>query len=95
MNWLKAHGQGHIRVHDRHSVSVTDGQTVVRWHVPASTGLFRGSRMPPLDMDRYPADYVSHLSIVVKVSGALNREKLVSELPLRFRLARLVISSGR
>jgi hypothetical protein len=47
-----------VKVPDKHSVPVTDGEKAVVWPVPTLAELFRGSQTPPPDMDHYPAAYV-------------------------------------
>ena len=61
---LETVGTGNIRVQDRHSVSVFDGENVALWHVPTLTELFRGSQKPPPDMDHYPEAYTLHFYFV-------------------------------
>lgn len=61
---LEADDHRNIRVLDRHSVPVTDGDKMASWSVPVLTGLFRGSRTPPSDMDHYPEEYTPHFFFI-------------------------------
>lgn len=61
---IEADNRGNIRVLDKHSVPVHDGNKMVRWQVPALGDLFRGSRTPPPDMDRYPEEYTPHFFFI-------------------------------
>jgi hypothetical protein len=58
--------QRNIRVLDRHSVPVHDGNKIARWQVPALSDLFRGSRPPPPDMDHYPQEYAPRFFFIEK-----------------------------
>ena len=53
-------GQGHVRVEDRHAVSVSDGNKMTLWKVPSLRALFRGCQAPPPDMDHYPPAYAPY-----------------------------------
>jgi len=57
---LETDSRGGIRVQDKHSVPVYDGEKMARWQVPALQELFRGNRTPPPDMDHYPEGYAPH-----------------------------------
>jgi hypothetical protein len=61
---LEADNQRHIRVLDRHSIPVHDGTKMAQWQVPALSGLFRGDRRPPPDMDRYPKEYTPYFFFI-------------------------------
>jgi hypothetical protein len=61
---LEADDRRYIRVLDRHSVPLCDGEKIVRWPVPALAELFRGSRTPPPDMDHYPEEYTPHFFFI-------------------------------
>jgi hypothetical protein len=61
---LETDGQRHVRVVDKHSVPVYDGNKMVRWPVPALSELYRGSQTPPADMDHYPEAYTPHFFII-------------------------------
>ena len=61
---LEADDRGNIRVQDRHSVLVSDGEKMARWQVPTLQELFRGSRTPPADMDHYPEEYTFHFYFI-------------------------------
>ena len=61
---LETVDRGNIRVQDRHSVPVIDGEHVALWHVPTLAELFRGSQKPPPDMDHYPEDYTPHFFFI-------------------------------
>jgi hypothetical protein len=54
---LEADNHGNIRVLDKHSIPVHDGNKMARWQVPALVDLFRGNQTPPADMDHYPEQY--------------------------------------
>ena len=73
---LEVDDHRNIRVLDRHSVPVTDGEKMTGWSVPSLAGLFRGSRTPPPDMDHYPEEYAppfffieNHVLTVCKAKG--------------------------
>jgi len=61
---LESDDRGNIRVLDKHSVPVYDGNKIARWQVPALADLFRGSRTPPPDMDHYPEEYAPHFFFI-------------------------------
>jgi hypothetical protein len=61
---LEVDDHRNIRVMDRHSVPVTDGERMTGWPVPSLAGLFRGSRTPPPDMDHYPEEYTPHFFFI-------------------------------
>jgi hypothetical protein len=61
---LESDEHRNIRVPDKHSVPVTDGEKMVRWQVPALAGLYRGSRTSPPDMDHYPQEYTPHFFFI-------------------------------
>jgi hypothetical protein len=61
---LQADDRGNIRVQDRHSVPVSDGQKIAHWQVPTLGELFRGSQAPPPDMDHYPEAYCTHFYFI-------------------------------
>jgi len=61
---LEADDRGNIRVLDKHSVLVSDGEKMARWQVPTLQELFRGSRPPPPDMDHYPKEYCPHFYFI-------------------------------
>jgi hypothetical protein len=61
---LETDNHRNIRVVDKHSVPVTDGEKMVGWQVPTLAGLFRGSRTPPSDMDHYPQGYTPHFFFI-------------------------------
>jgi hypothetical protein len=61
---LNADDRGNIRVQDKHSVPVTDGEKVAQWQVPTLSELFRGSQTPPADMDHYPEEYTPHFFFI-------------------------------
>jgi hypothetical protein len=61
---LEADDHRNIRVLDRHSIPVTDGEKMARWAVPALAGLYRGNGTPPADMDHYPEDYAPHFFFI-------------------------------
>ena len=61
---LEADDRRNIRVLDKHSVPVTDGGKMVHWQVPALGDLFRGSKLPPPDMDHYPEEYAPHFFFI-------------------------------
>ena len=61
---FEADGRGHIRLVDKHSVSLFDGHKMTTWAVPSLCELFRGSRLPPPDMDEYPEAYCSHFFFI-------------------------------
>jgi len=63
---LEADDHRNIRVLNKHSVPVTDGDKMAVLLVPALTGLFRGSRTPPPDMDHYPEEYTPHFFFIEK-----------------------------
>src|SRR5262249_49965219 len=51
-------GRKHIRILDKHTVTVSDGKKMVPWKVPSLGELFRGNRAPPADIDHYPPEYL-------------------------------------
>jgi hypothetical protein len=53
-----------IRVKDRHTIPVTDGEKAVSWPVPTLIELFRSSQAPPADMDHYPEAYTPHFFFI-------------------------------
>jgi hypothetical protein len=53
-----------IRMLDKHTVPVTDGEKMAGWQVPALAELYRGSRTPPPDMDHYPQEYTPHFFFI-------------------------------
>ncbi len=57
-------GQRHIRVIDKHTVMVSDGEKAAAWAAPSLRELFRGDRLPPPDMDRYPEAYTPHFFFI-------------------------------
>jgi hypothetical protein len=61
---LEASDRGKIRVLDKHSVPISDGNKMARWQAPALGELFRGSRSPPPDMDHYPEEYCPHFYLI-------------------------------
>jgi hypothetical protein len=61
---FEADGQKHVRVVDKHTVPVSDGQKIVPWAVPALSELFRGNRTPPADMDHYPPEYTPYFFFI-------------------------------
>jgi len=61
---IEASDRRNIRVPDKHSVPVHDGNKMVRWQAPALGELFRGSRTPPSDMDHYPEEYTPHFFFI-------------------------------
>jgi hypothetical protein len=61
---LETDDHRNIRVLDKHSIPVTDGDKMAVWPVPALAGLFRGSRTPPPDMDHYPEEYTPHFFFI-------------------------------
>jgi hypothetical protein len=61
---LETDDRRNIRVLDKHSVPVTDGEKMAGWQVPALGELFRGSRTPPPDMDHYPEEYAPHFFFI-------------------------------
>jgi hypothetical protein len=61
---LEVDDRRNIRIQDRHSVPVTDGEKAVVWPVPTLAELFRGNQAPPVDMDHYPEDYVPHFMFI-------------------------------
>lgn len=61
---LLADQHRHIRVQDRHSVPLTEGEKIVFWPVSSLRELFRGNRAPPPDMDHYPPDYCPHFFFI-------------------------------
>jgi hypothetical protein len=61
---LQADDRGNIRVQDRHSVPIYDGNKMALWQVPALGDLFRGSQTPPPDMDHYPEEYCPHFFFI-------------------------------
>jgi hypothetical protein len=61
---LEADGQRRIRVLDKHSIPVHDGNKMVRWQVPALSELYRGSQAPPPDMDHFPEAYTPHFFFI-------------------------------
>jgi hypothetical protein len=61
---LEADNHRNIRVLDRHSIPVTDGEKMASWAVPALAELFRGSQTPPPDMDHYPEEYAPHFFFI-------------------------------
>jgi hypothetical protein len=63
---LETDDQGNIRVQDKHTVPVTDGEKMAPWPVPTLQELFRGDRAPPLDMDHYPKEYCPHFYFIEK-----------------------------
>jgi hypothetical protein len=61
---IEANREGHIRVLDRHRVVVTDGDNWAPWQVASLRELFRGSQLPPADLDHYPPPYVLHFYFI-------------------------------
>jgi hypothetical protein len=61
---LEADDRRNMRVLDKHSIPVHDGNKMVRWQVPALGDLFRGTRTPPPDMDHYPEEYTPHFFFI-------------------------------
>ena len=55
---FEADNHGHVRLADRHSLNLSDGEKTACWKVPALRELFRGERLPPADIDHYPPEYV-------------------------------------
>lgn len=56
--------QKHIRVPDKHTVTISDGEKAASWVVPSLRELFRGDRQPPADMDHYPEEYTPHFFFI-------------------------------
>jgi hypothetical protein len=50
-------GLKHVRLLDKHTLAVSDGNKAIPWKVLSLQELFRGSRLPPQDMDHYPEEY--------------------------------------
>ncbi len=80
---LEVDDHRNIRVLDRHSVPVTDGEKMTGWSVPSLAGLFRGSRTPPPDMDHSPEEYAppfffieNHVLTVCKAKGDRTDQEL-------------------
>jgi hypothetical protein len=61
---LLADDRGNIRVQDKHSVPVFDGNKMALWQVPTLGELFRGSQTPPPDMNHYPPEYTPHFFFI-------------------------------
>jgi hypothetical protein len=61
---LEADAHHHIRVLDKHSIPVHDGNKMARWQVPVLSELFRGSKPPPPDMGHYPEEYTPHFFFI-------------------------------
>jgi tetratricopeptide (TPR) repeat protein len=61
---VEADNQRRIRVKDRHSIPLYDGSKLVYWPVPSLRELFRGHRLPPPDMERYPPEYCRHFFFI-------------------------------
>ena len=57
-------GNRHIRIAAKQSIAVSDGHKIATWAVPSLHELFRGSRMPPADIDHYPPEYCPHFFFV-------------------------------
>ena len=54
---LEVDNRRNVRVPDKHSIPVHDGNKMALWQVPVLSDLFRGSQPPPPDMDHYPEEY--------------------------------------
>jgi hypothetical protein len=63
---FEADGQGHIRVMDRHFITVSDGERLTPWSVASLRELFRGNRQPPPGIDHYPEEYCGHFFFIEK-----------------------------
>lgn len=61
---VEADGQGRIRVKDRHSIPVYDQNQLAEWRVASLPELFRGSKVPPADMDHYPPEYCPYFFFI-------------------------------
>jgi hypothetical protein len=80
---LETDDHHNIRVLDKHSVPVSDGQKMAYWPVPTLTGLCRGNRAPPPDMDHYPKEHApcfflieSHVLTVCQALGDRTDQEL-------------------
>lgn len=49
---------------DRHAVPLSDGKKMVHWPVASLRELFRGNRMPPADIEHYPAQYTPYFFFI-------------------------------
>ncbi len=58
--------EGRVRIEDRHVVSVSDGQKLARWPVASLEELWRGDRVPTVDMNHYPPEYCLHFFFIEK-----------------------------
>ena len=61
---LQVEDPAHVRLPDRHTVPVTDGEKAVLWPVASLRELLRGQRLPPKDIEHYPPEYAAHLYFV-------------------------------
>ncbi|MBM3836910.1 MAG: hypothetical protein FJ398_02910 [Verrucomicrobia bacterium] len=59
-------GQKQVRVLDRRSVPLYDGEKAVFWEAPPLREMFRGGRQPPPDseMNRYPPEYSLYFYLI-------------------------------
>jgi hypothetical protein len=55
---LEFDGQKHIRLVSHHTVAVSDGEKMAVWAAPSLSGLFRGNRTPPPDLEHYPPEFM-------------------------------------
>jgi hypothetical protein len=53
-----------VRIENRHLISVSDGTKAALWPVSSLRELFRGSRTPPPDIDRYPKEYCMYFYFI-------------------------------
>jgi len=58
--------EGRIRLSDRKSVRVFDGERLAHWSVPSLRELWRGKQLPPVKLDRYPRDYCGYFYFLEK-----------------------------
>ena len=61
---VEASDQKRIRIKDRHSVPLHDGEKFAHWPVASLRELSRGNQPPPADMDRYPPEYCGYFFFI-------------------------------
>jgi len=61
---LPADDQNQVRILDRHTIAITDGDKAAIWEVASLRELFRGNQKPPADMDHYPPAYTPHFFLI-------------------------------
>ena len=57
---LETDGQRHIRLLDKRSLAISDGEKMTHWNVATLSELFRGNQLPPSDIEHYPPQYAPY-----------------------------------